>query len=385
MPNKHYKYGGSTAARTINCPAWHLLAEKVPKSPSGDGNSFADDGTLKHNCMEKLIADPDMDYPSLIGMKYNAQEVTQEMIDDVIIPTFEAYEMFAEKNKFALELSESEVFMDEEIGGTADILAANDDTIFIGDFKFGFNLVSPEENAQGLFYAMCGTETKGVAALFEGKKKICIFIVQPQYAEQGDDIVQEWWTTPERLNEFAEEYLAAVDSQDVNSPVAGSYCKYCPAIVVCPIKTGAARQALMIKPNSEDAKVLAQALTMSHEVIEWAKAVQSFAHEQAEQGVRIEGYKLVDKRAMRKWTDEEAVLEMLRRAKKIKLEEVTDVKLKSAPQLEKLFKKKSLDFKKYDAYIGSVSSGTTLTTADDKRPEAICIKAIAATIASIND
>jgi hypothetical protein len=156
-------------------------------------------------------------------------------------------------------------------------------------------------------------------------------------------------------------------------------------MVVCPVKTGAARQALMIKPKSEDAAVLASALGMADEVIEWAKSVQSFAHEQAEQGLRIDGYKLVDKRAMRKWTEESTVLEMVRRAKKVTLDEATDVKLKTAPQLEKLFKKKGLDFKKYDAYISMVSSGTTLVSDTDKRPEAISIKAIAATINSISE
>jgi len=385
MPNKHYKYGGSTAARTLGCPAWVELSKKMPKSREGGTNEFADRGTLLHNCMETLIENPDMDFPELIGMAYKMQIVDQEMIDDAVIPAFEAYSDFADTNTFDLELSESEVFIDDEVGGTADIIACNSDTVFIGDFKFGFNLVSPDENAQGLFYAMCGTETEGLSQLFEGRTKIVIFIVQPQYGEQGMDIVQVWETTPERLNEFADEYLRALESQDETKPVAGEHCKYCPAMVVCPVKTGAARQALMIKPKSEDAAVLASALGMADEVIEWAKSVQSFAHEQAEQGLRIDGYKLVDKRAMRKWTEESTVLEMVRRAKKVTLDEATDVKLKTAPQLEKLFKKKGLDFKKYDAYISMVSSGTTLVSDTDKRPEAISIKAIAATINSISE
>jgi hypothetical protein len=385
MPNKHYKYGGSTAARTMNCPAWIELSKKMPKSERGASNDFADRGTLLHNCMEMLIENPDMDFGQLIGIAYKMQIVDQEMVNEAIIPAFEAYTDFADANKFGLELSESEVFIDDEIGGTADIIACNEDTIFIGDFKFGFNLVSPEENAQGLFYAMCGTETEGISHLFDGRSKIVVFIVQPQYGEQGMDIVQAWETTTERLNEFADEYFLAINNQGEDKPIAGDHCKYCPAMVVCPVKTGAARQALMIKPKSEDAAVLAKALGMADEVIEWAKSVQVFAHEQAEQGLRIDGYKLVDKRATRKWSDEAEVLDMVRKAKKVTLDEATDVKLKSAPQLEKLFKNKGLDFKKYDAYISMVSSGTTLVTDTDKRPEAISIKAIAATINSIND
>jgi hypothetical protein len=356
-----------------------LLAERMPVADGDGSNHFADDGTLKHNCMERLMTE-DIGYDELLGEEYKGHVVDQIMLDDVIIPTWEAYEEFADENNIELELAEYEVSIDDEIGGTADIIATNHDTVFIGDFKFGFNLVSPEENAQGLFYAMCGLDTEGLKDVFKNRHKICIFIAQPQYAEQGDQIIQRWDTTIERLNDFAEQYLDAVDSQDAEVQVSGDHCKYCPALPICPRKTGAARQALMLDPNSEDADVLVKALQMSDEVLQWAKAVQKFAHDQAELGVKLDGYKLVNKRATRKWTDEDAVLEMVRKAKKVKLEEATDIKLKSAPQLEKLFKKKDLDFSKYDAYIEAVSSGTTLVPEDDKRPEAVCTSALLAGI-----
>ena len=383
MPTKHYTYGGSTAGRTMNCPAWRLLSKRVPRPTEGAevSNIFADDGTLKHNCMERLMTE-DIEYSDLLGDTYKDQVVTQEMIDDVLVPTWEAYEKFADEHNFITDLAEYEVFIDEEIGGTADILAFNDDTVFIGDFKFGFNLVHPEENPQGLFYAMCGREMDSLKEVFKGRENVCIFIAQPQYAEQGDEIIQVWFTTTERLNDFMDDYLTAIENENVELPIAGEHCKYCPAMVICPIKTGAARQALMLDPKSEDAATLSKALGMANEVIEWAKAVQVFAHEQASQGLKLEGYKLVDKRATRKWSDEKAVLDMVRKARKIKLEEATDIKLKSAPQLEKLFKKKDLDFSKYDAYIEAVSSGTTLVKADDKRPEALCLQALIATVNS---
>jgi hypothetical protein len=36
---KHYKFGGSTAARTIGCPAWVSLSEAMPKQIT---SSYAD-------------------------------------------------------------------------------------------------------------------------------------------------------------------------------------------------------------------------------------------------------------------------------------------------------------------------------------------------------
>ena len=70
----------------------------------------------------------------------------------------------------------------------------------------------------------------------------------------------------------------------------------------------------------------------------------------------------------------------VRLAKKIKLENACDIKLKSPPQLEKLCKSLKVDFKSYSNYIASVSYGTTLVKESDKRPEALpnlALKALA--------
>jgi len=119
---------------------------------------------------------------------------------------------------------------------------------------------------------------------------------------------------------------------------------------------------------------------MTKELEGWIKAVKKLAHEQAEAGVKIEGYKLVNKRATRVWNDVEAVMKKVRLAKKLKINEACDIKLKSPPQLEKLCKTKKVDFKNYSDYITAVSTGTTLVKEDDKRPEALpnlALKALA--------
>lgn len=385
MPTKHYKFGGSTAGRTIQCPAWIPLAQKMPISADGNGNEFADLGTLKHNCMEAL-GTTDIEFKDLIGTKYNDQVLTEDMLYEDIVPAQLAFEDFAEDNDFQLELHEQEVKIDEDVGGTADIIAVNTDTIFFLDWKFGYNLVSPVENAQALFYAMCAMEDPRTAKLFEGRTKIVLGIIQPEYLNQGyDSMIQTWETDITRLNEFADAYFDAIDNLDETKPCAGDACKYCPAMVICPVKTGQARAATMLDPKSEDVKILAQALALADTVIEWANTVKKFAHEQAELGVKIDGYKLVAKRASRKWTDEETVLDIVRKAKKLKLEEATTIKLLSPAQLEKVMKKKDLDFEKYDAYIESVSTGTTLTTADDKRPEVFNSSALADALVTINE
>lgn len=385
MPTVHFEYGGSTAQRTISCPSWRRVAANVPRS-GGGSNEHADRGSLLHDCMEVLGTEDDIEYKDLLGTTYGEQVLTQEMLDEVVIPTWELYEKFAEDNNFDLELFEIEVKDDTNIGGTVDIFATNKDTVFVLDWKFGHNLVSPFENAQGLFYAMCAQTDPKYSKLFKNRKKLVVGIIQPAYGEAGDSHIQTWETEVVRLNDFADEFYNAIDVRaDTEEPCSGDHCKYCPALAVCPVKTGLARDALMIDPKSAEAAELAQGMAMVKEIEEWCKAVKSQAHEQAELGMKINGYKLVAKRATRKWTDQVAVEELVRKARKLKLEDANVVNLKSPAQLEKTCKAKGVDFEKYAAYIESVSTGTTLALDSDKRSEVLSSEALASAIASISE
>jgi hypothetical protein len=374
MPTVHYKYGGSTAGRTIQCPAWHELSKRIPVNDTG--SEHADRGTLLHDCMEELLVNPDIELESLIGKTYNDQIISEDEITSAIKPALNAYIDFAELHNIALELPELEVKYNEDTGGTSDLIAVNEDTVFILDWKFGFIAVAAHENPQGLFYAMCARKDPNTKDLFKGRNKICIVIIQPT----DGAIMSSWDIDSSRLNKFEDEYIKAKRAQNIDAPKTGAYCKFCPAMAICPAKTGLARKAMMMEPTSEDAKGLSEALDLADSVIEWAQSVKKLAHEQAELGLKISGYKLVDKRATRKWKCTAEVETVIKKARRVKIMDAMNATLKSPAQLEKVFKQKGLDFDKYAAYIEAVSTGTTLTTADDKRPEAFNVGAFAAMI-----
>jgi hypothetical protein len=99
-------------------------------------------------------------------------------------------------------------------------------------------------------------------------------------------------------------------------------------------------------------------------------------HEQLEQGTALKGFKLVAKRATRKWNDVEAAEKELRKlvrstrgAHNLKASDIlTPAKLLTPPQVEKVMKAKKLDFDRVGDYISSQSSGNTLARESDKRP-----------------
>lgn len=373
MPNIHYKYGGSTAARTMACPRWVKLAEELPPLPS---STYADEGTLLHECMELIFTNDEYaaDPYKLVrdGISYNGIDLTAELYEWKLNPALEAVddllEEYGVENSF---LCEPVLEITDLIGGSTDLIALSADkkTVIMVDYKFGYKSVNVVNNAQLMFYLLAAANDPKTAAWFDACERFVLAIIQPNDSEES--ALSTWEADISVLDTFETEYLSAVDeSTRPNARCkSGEHCAFCPATPICPLKTGAAADALRV--NDIMADRLAEYLPMAEEVMEWAKAVQKLAHEQLEMGVAIKGYKLVNKRATRNWTDEKAVLDKVRKARKLKLEEACDFKLKSPAQMEKLCKTKGIDFDVYDAYIAKVSSGTTMAKESDKRPAAI--------------
>lgn len=361
---KHYKFGGSTAARTIGCPAWVALSAEMPKQIA---SSYAHVGTMLHDCMEHALLDG-RSTQEFLGYQHEGHEVTQELIDNKLTPAYEAFkELCAE---YKLTDYEAETTMEdpdeEDVGGTADFIAAGNDVVCIGDWKFGDGIsVSPVNSAQGLFYAFLARLE--MPDMFEGRDRILIAIIQPSMREER--ALKTWETDVEELDQFERDFLIDVRraKKGGTEPKAGDHCKWCPAAPTCPAKTGLIIQAQRLNPTQ--LKTVSEALDVAKELSVWIKEVNAFAHEQMEMGVKFDNWKLVQKRATNKWHDEESAMDLVRKAKKLKLDECVDSKMKSPTQLKKVCKTKGIDFDKFDAYCSATSSGTTIAAASDKRPE----------------
>ncbi len=393
MPNKHLKFGGSTMGRTLQCPAWHYEASKMPER--NGSSSFADQGTLLHDCMEEYVK-TGKTFTNMLdeGRKYGNEELTQELITTKLKPAVDAVtEICSQK----LRIMSDKIFyasptphqtlvepfvelIEGEAGGSIDLLAWSDDgkDVLILDYKFGFNKVSPVENPQALFYALCAAVDPSTAIMLEKAERLHLAIVQP--TDNDDEPNYEVWTTPiDTLDDFEMAVYEAVDASNANEGTghqAGEYCKYCPAEATCPLKTGVAKNLMLLDNTKLDD--LAEILTFADEMERFIKEARKLAHEQLELGQVVEGFKLVNKRASRKWNgqDLEAIREKISKARKLKLEDAYDMKLKSPAQFEKLCKEKSIDFKQYSNYISFVSSGTTLVPDSDKREAAMPVNAI---------
>ena len=383
---QHAIFGGSTAARTMNCPAWRQLADQMP--PQGS-SQFADRGTLLHNAMELILEHEEFnyfqkgfDYSFVIGTTYEGIELTQELFDEKIVPAYESVKEIFEIYGIDDYACEGKVSMHTDAWGTADLLACGDEYFLCLDYKFGDGVqVQAEGNVQGLFYSSAAAITPDFADMYSADKKLVVAIVQP--TKNGDHF--SCWEpedfSPER---FCLDFVAAMEraKKPDPAPCAGSWCAFCPGEAVCPAKTGEL-QAL----NRIDLKDLTMIPTYEEldSMKSTLKAIEKLVHAQMEEGVNIPGFKLVNKRAARVYSDQPAIELKIKKAKRIKMEDAYTYKLKTPAQLEKVLKEKGIDYKEFVGdNVQSVSSGTTLASASDKRAAVVPAQALQALAAKLS-
>jgi hypothetical protein len=146
-------------------------------------------------------------------------------------------------------------------------------------------------------------------------------------------------------------------SETAVDTVTGDHCRWCTAKPVCPSMTGAVERALKTQLSTIDADQLAHHLARADMLEEYVKSVRDLAFTMLNNDVRVPGYKLVAKRGIRQWVNDEAPVKLLG-------DKAYENKLISVAQAEKLIGKKNFPA---DLAV-SVSSGSTLATEDDPRP-----------------
>jgi len=104
----------------------------------------------------------------------------------------------------------------------------------------------------------------------------------------------------------------------------------------------------------------------------WIKEVRALAMQTLEAGLPVPGYKLVPKRGLRQWVDENKALDAMRDMG-LDAKELTEITILSPAKAEKVLKKYKLALPA--DHVVSVSSGNTLATEDDPRPAVMQIGA----------
>ena len=377
--NEHsHVMGGSTAKRRINCPGSLALEKAAPEQPSSE---YAKRGSMLHAAMELLLtADPEGPVKAepllaeLIGQDLGfgeENEITKDLIDDKLRPALHAWFYIRNEYDFDDWFIEQRVSMDSVIPGgfgTCDILAKDiDKSLHVLDWKFGDGVVVEAEGNEGLgFYAasaMYDTDPE-LIEFCSDIKSVYLHIVQPRTG--ATEVFNTWEAGLDWVEKLVDQIARSVDlALKPDAPLkVGDWCQFCRARMTCPAQQALASQALSVAPKGMTSVDLGAAMVMAQQLKTWISEVVQFAQDQAESGVTIPGFKLVNKRPTRVWADERAA-EKVFRAAKIPVAKFTNKKLISPTQAQKL--DKELYGSKLNDIVAMHSTGLTLVLDSDKR------------------
>jgi hypothetical protein len=335
----------------------------MPPKPS---SKYADEGTLLHDAIAQVL-DKNVKPESLLGMTYQDQKLTQDLIDNKLHVALDLLGQVDPNLEMEYAVETEVGFGDflPDVFGSCDLLGRIGDRAIVLDWKFGDGVsVSVEENEQLLFYAAAAMRTESVKWVFDGATEIECVIIQPP-------MIRRWVTTVERVKQFELQLLQAVKaSEKKDAPIeAGEHCRWCSAKPVCPKMTGAVDRALHLQLESLDASKIGAYLGNCDLLEQWITDLRALAHQMLEADKPVPGWKLVNKRAMRQWANEGVADDVL--SKVIPQDELYVSKIISPVQAEKVLKK--LGEKLPDDLVVAVSSGSTLAREDDPRPAVVNI------------
>lgn len=389
----HSLISASSFKRTIECPGSFRETQKLGGG-SNRASSFAAEGTVAHHISE-LALKGKRDLPSFAGetitIDGHSIKVDEEMVEmaDLYVGFIET--MRALGYHVWLETRVSPNWLWEpgkppvDLFGTADCIAYHPGLqhLVIADLKYGRGIaVEVLDNPQFLYYAtgVIGAlptlfAQAGLAPGGYALSTVELVVIQPR-APHPDGPVRRHTYGSDQVIAWAQQVLyPAVEraALDPNAPLkGGAHCKFCPVASSCPEleKTAqdAARAAFAEIEGSAPSFTLEQRLDMAETLELWISAVRQAAHDQLEQGTDVPGWKLVPKRATRKWRSDEAVAEIV--------EDIPVSKTHEPPTLRSPARLLALKEVKADAdlkrrlldQITSVSTGTTLARSSDPRP-----------------
>jgi hypothetical protein len=378
----HAELGASTAERWMNCSASVALSRDIPDSTSG----YALEGTAAHALLYRCLTEK-LPAGMFCGMADGGTgiEITEEMTEAVqqcvdaveaILDLHPSAQMFLEK-KFSLAALNPPAPM----FGTADVVIyLPPGTLVVFDLKYGRGVyVTAQDNPQLLYYALGALLEVEREPSVRGKiLQVRTIIMQPRM-ESAEGMVREACYDYDAVVGFATDLLAM--ARTALSPQAemktGSWCQFCRAAGVCPALKAQANAVAMVEfddmpavqPPPPTALTIAEIATVLEKadlVEDWLKAVRAYAMHALERGEVVPGWKLVPKRATRKWKSPSLVIDWLREHGVNEVEFHTAPELFSPAQTERVLK--TLKMKLPDDLVEKVSSGNTLAPTNDPRP-----------------
>lgn len=331
--SKHSVFSASSADRWIHCPGSIHMAGLFPETSS----ISADEGSLAHELAALEIARQCQDlghgdYDAVLASQRKAIEAFYQKHKDlgdsfeIMAKTLEpyvdyvdsAYQELRKEDPAAVILTEQRVDYSDIVPqgfGTSDVVIIGAGRVIVIDLKYGKGVpVSAHGNPQIRLYAIGAVKLFDLIYDFDRVKMV---IYQPRL----DSVTEEELTVDYLQNWAAQVVKPAAEKAASEDPPyhPGEWCAshFCPGAGACRAR---ADYVLALERHSgKDPALLTDeelgdALERAEVLQKWAKALNNYALGEIQSGHPIPGWKIVEGRSLRYYTDLDKVADAAIRA-----------------------------------------------------------------------
>ena len=312
----HAKLSASGSGKWLTCTPSAHLEDQFPDEQS----EFASEGTFAHEVFEHLMqAHLGLHRSDLRPFKTH-KFWSADLLDHVMAAVDVAKLAVAEARD---RCADPVILVEQRLDfspwvpagfGTGDLVIITDDLVEVMDLKYGKGIpVDVEGNTQLQLYAL-GAYNE-LSHLYD-IRRVRMTVLQPRLSNFGSAEL-----LVEDLLDWAENIVkprAALAWEGHGEFVAGDHCSsyFCRARFTCAARAGHAMELArsdfaLVEPELLTDEQIRQVLERGDAVAKWVSDVQSFALKQAEQGRTWPGFKLVEGRSNRRYTDQDAVAQRL--------------------------------------------------------------------------
>jgi hypothetical protein len=356
----------SAAHRWVHCAGSAQLTADIEAPPS----PYADAGITAHSDIKAcLLGDLEVTPQTVSpGIEIDAIDLSVE----IVRADHEAGDVLLIEHEVDLGWLNPPI----PISGTADAIRYRPGSrhLAIYDHKYGAGVpVEVGGNLQLTAYAAgaCADPAIGPVATIE------FVIIQARAPHPAGPVRRETFDAFELIERSADLMAAARRALEPDAELnPGSWCKFCAAAPSCPALRAHALEVAQIEfaaeittlppaPARLEADEIGQLLDAADLIEHWIRSLRAHAHSALERGFEIPGWKLVRKRAMRRWRDEDQTAPQLE-ALGLSPDYIFTRALRSPAQIEKILGRKRRD--EITDLVIAESSGSTLAPDADHRP-----------------
>jgi len=286
----HAKLSPSAAIRWMTCPGSVKLTAGLPDVES----DAAAEGTKAHLLAEQCLTQG-------VSPKELEGDYTDEMRSHIAEYLDFVERVSGDGRKFIEQRLDLREYITDGFG-TADVVVFNAPDLHIIDLKYGMRKVDVHENPQLMIYGL-----GALSKVRDKVQKIHLHIAQPRLNHYDT-----WVIDKPVLEEFGFKVAAAADlcaTDDAPLNPSEKACEWCKASTTCPALYAHTLKVVGDRFDPIPAEDLTDEqlrLVLDNKTLieKWLKSVENYAYNKSSSGEGFPGYKLVEGRSVRKYTQD---------------------------------------------------------------------------------